>query len=106
VCALVEFSEGALVQTIEKNRLECCWALWKVQNEAIPTVTPDWQTEKRKGLELGVKSVNVQKWAQCSQESIWDLGGGTGRWGRKSRRKSEMCRENDKEGSGWKRQSH
>jgi hypothetical protein len=55
-------------------RMECAWALWKKQNEAFPTVPPAGQTDKWKVLKARVKAENVPKWAQPSQESIWESG--------------------------------
>jgi hypothetical protein len=64
VSALDEFSDGAwhAIKSKKNVRLECFWALWKVQNKAIPTVPPDGQTDKWKALEPCVKAANVQKY--------------------------------------------
>jgi hypothetical protein len=59
----------------KKIRLGCFWALWKVLNKAIPTVPPQGQRDEWKALKLSVKAANVPKWAQHSQESIWESGG-------------------------------
>jgi hypothetical protein len=45
------------------------WALRKVQNETIPTVVPQGQTEEWKALKLSVKAANVPQWAQGSQQN-------------------------------------
>jgi hypothetical protein len=73
-----------------------------VQNEAIPTVTPEGQTEKGKALTPRVKAANgPAKWAKRSQESIWESGGEAGDGAGKRVVECEMCTENDKEGRGW-----
>jgi hypothetical protein len=93
-------------QYVKVVRLECFWALWKKQNEEFPTVPPAGQTDKWKVLKPHVKAANVLKWAQRSQESIWESGGevrdGAGK--RTRVMECEMCTENDKEGRGWERQ--
>jgi hypothetical protein len=62
----------------EKNvSLECFWELWKVQNEEFPKVPPEGQMDKWKALKPGVKA--APKWAQRSQESIWESGREVGR---------------------------
>jgi hypothetical protein len=83
----------------------CFWALWKVQNEAIPTVPPGGQTQEWKALKLSVKAANVPQWPQSSQENIWLLGDAMGDGAEKQAMKCEMCTESDKEGSGLERQS-
>jgi hypothetical protein len=80
------------------------WHHGKVQNEAIPTVPLDGQTEEWKALKLGVEAANGPKWAQRNQGSIWELGGGVGDGAGKRVMKCEMCTENDKVGRGWERQ--
>jgi hypothetical protein len=55
-------------------RLESSCALWKEQNKAFPTVPPSGQPDKRKALKPRVKAKNVPKWAQSSQENIWESG--------------------------------
>jgi hypothetical protein len=86
-------------------RMECFCALWKVQNEATPTVPPEGQTEEWMALKPSVKAASVHKWALSSQESIWESGGGeVGDGAGKQVMKCEMCTEND-EGSGCERQS-
>jgi hypothetical protein len=85
-------------------RLECSWARLKEQNEAFPTVPPSGQTDKWKALKPCVKAENVPKWAQCSQESIWESGWEVRDGAGKRLIECEMCTENDKEGRGWKRQ--
>jgi hypothetical protein len=62
-------------QKVKVVRLERFWALWKEPNEAFPTVPPAGQTNKWKVLKALVKAANVPKWAQRSQESIWESGG-------------------------------
>jgi hypothetical protein len=81
-------------------RWECSWALWKEQNEAFSTVPPAGQMDKWKALKPRVTAENVPKWAQRSQESIWEVRDGAG----KRVMECEMCTENDKEGRGWERQ--
>jgi hypothetical protein len=85
-------------------RLECSWALWKEQNEVFPTVPPAGQTDKGKALKPLVKAVNVPKWAQRSQESIWETGGEVRDGAGKRVMECEMCTGNDKGGRGWERQ--
>jgi hypothetical protein len=65
-------------QKVKNVRLECFWALWKVQNEAIPTVPPEGQTEGWKAFKPHAKAANVPQWAQRSRESIWELRGEMG----------------------------
>jgi hypothetical protein len=84
-------------------RLECSWAVWKEQNEAFPTVPPAGQTDKWKVLKARVKAENVPKWAQRSQESIWESGWEVKDGAGKRVMECEMCTENDKEGRGWER---
>jgi hypothetical protein len=55
-------------------RLECSWALWKEENEALPTVPSSGQTYKWKALKPRVKAENVPRCAQRRQESIWESG--------------------------------
>jgi hypothetical protein len=64
---------------------------------------PDGQTDKWKALKHRVKAANVPKWAQSSQESIWESGGEVRHGVGKQVMECEMCTEND-EGSGWERQ--
>jgi hypothetical protein len=85
-------------------RLECSWALWKEQNEVIPTVHPAGQTDKWKVLKPRSKAANVPKWAQCCQKSMWESGGEVRDGAGKRDMECEMCTENDKEGRGWERQ--
>jgi hypothetical protein len=47
-----------------------------------------------------VKAANVPKWAQRSQESIWESGGEVGDGAGKGVMECEMCTEDDKEGLG------
>jgi hypothetical protein len=89
---------------VENVGLECFWALWKVENEAIPTIPQEGQTETWKALKPRVKAANVPKWAQRSQESIWESGGKVGDGARKRVMQCEVCTEIDKEGRGWERQ--
>jgi hypothetical protein len=76
--------------------MECSWALWKEQNEAFPTVLPAGQTDKWKALKPRVKAVNVPKWEQRSQESIWESGWEVRDGAGKRVMKCEMCTENGK----------
>jgi hypothetical protein len=76
-------------------------ALRKIQNEAIPTIPPEGQTEKWKALKPCVKAANVPKRAQHSQESIWESGGEVGDGAGKRVMTCEMCTEIGKEGRGW-----
>jgi hypothetical protein len=62
------------------------------------------QTDKWKALKPRVKAVNVPKWAQRSQESIWEYGGEVRDGAGKRVMECEMCTEKNKEGRGWKRQ--
>jgi hypothetical protein len=81
-------------------RLECSWALWKEWSEAFPTVPPAGQTDKWKVLKARVKAENVPKWAQRSQESIWESGWEIRYGAGKRVMECDVCTENDKEGSG------
>jgi hypothetical protein len=54
----------------KKSDWSVFWALWKVQNKAIPTVPPEGKTEEWKALNPRVKAANVPNWAQQNQESI------------------------------------
>jgi hypothetical protein len=72
-------------------------------NETFPTVPPAGQTDKWKVLEARVKAENVPKWAQPSQESIWESGWEVRDGAGKRVMECEMCTENDKEGRGWER---
>jgi hypothetical protein len=67
-------------------------------------VPSEEQTDKWKALEPRVKAANVPKWAQRSQESIWESGGEMGDVAGKRVMECEMCTTNDKEGRGWERQ--
>jgi hypothetical protein len=87
-----------------KVRLECFWTLWKVQNEAIPTVPSEGQTDKWKALKPRAKAANVPIWAQRIQESIQKSGGEVEDGAGKRVMEYEMCTENDKEGRGWGKQ--
>jgi hypothetical protein len=82
----------------------CFGALWKVQNEAFPTVPPAGQTDKWKALKLRVKAVNAPKWAQHSQASKWESGGEVRDGAGKRVMGCEMCTDLDMEGRGWERQ--
>jgi hypothetical protein len=79
-------------------------AFWKEQNEAFPTVLPAGQTDKWKALKPRVEAVNVPKWAQGSQESIWESGWEVRDGAGKRVMECEMCTENDKDGRSWERQ--
>jgi hypothetical protein len=81
---------------VQKFRLECIWAFWKGQNEAIPTVPTKEQTEWWKALKPRVKAANVPKWAQRSLESIWESGAEVGDGAGKRVMKCEMCTENSR----------
>jgi hypothetical protein len=74
-------------------RLECFWALRKVQHEAIPTVPSEGQADKCKALKPRNKAANVPKWAQRSQESICESGGEVGDGAGKRVMECEMCTE-------------
>jgi hypothetical protein len=80
VSASYEFSGGALdaFKKLEMSDWSAFWTLWKVQNEAIPTVFSEGQTEKWTALKPCAKAANVPKWAQRSQESIRESGGEVG----------------------------
>jgi hypothetical protein len=67
-------------------------------------VPPEELREKWKALKPRVKAANVPKWAQRSQESIWESGEEVGDGAGKQEMEGEMCTENDKEGRGWERQ--
>jgi hypothetical protein len=98
------YTEQDMQQYGKVVRLECSWALWQEQNEAFPTVPPSGQTDKWKALKPRVKAVNVPKWAQPSQENIWESGWEVRDGAGKRVMECEMCTENDKEGRGWERQ--
>jgi hypothetical protein len=72
----------------------------------FPTVLPAGQTDKSKALKPRAKAAHVPKWAQCSQESIWESGGKVRDGAGKPVMECEMCTESDKEGRGWERQWH
>jgi hypothetical protein len=91
-------------QYVKVVRFERSWALWKEQNEAFPMVPPAEQTDKWKALKPRVKAENVPKWAQHSQESIWESGWEVRDGAGKRVMECEMCTANDKEGRGWERQ--
>jgi hypothetical protein len=55
-------------------------------------------------LKARVKAENMPKWAQPSQESIWESGWEVRDGAGKRVMECEMCTENDKEGRGWERQ--
>jgi hypothetical protein len=64
-----------------------------VQNEATPTVPPEEQTEKWKALKPRIKAVNVSKYEQRGQESIWEAEGEVGDWaGKRVRCAQKMTR--------------
>jgi hypothetical protein len=83
---------------------ERSWAPYKEYNEAFPTVPPAGQTDKWKALKPGAKATNVPKWAQCSQENMWESGGEVRDGAGKRLMECEMCTGNDKEGRGRERQ--
>jgi hypothetical protein len=62
---------------------------------------------RRGGRHSNPKAAYMPKWAQRerSQEIMWESGGKVGDEAGKRVMKCEMCTENDKEGSGWERQS-
>jgi hypothetical protein len=63
---------------VKTVRLECFRALWKVQNEVIPTV-PRRANRVVEGIQTPrVKATTVPKCAQLSQEKIWESGGEEG----------------------------
>jgi hypothetical protein len=68
-----------------------------VQNKAIPTVSPEVQTEELKAL--GVKAANLPKWAR-TQKGTRELEGAMGDGAGKREMKCDMCTENDEEGNG------
>jgi hypothetical protein len=78
--------------------------VWKIQNKVIRTVPPEGQTDKWKALKPHVKAANVPKWAQRSQEGIWEFGGEMGDGAGNRVMKCEIWTENE-EGSGCERQS-
>jgi hypothetical protein len=55
-------------------------------------------------LKARVKAENVPKWAQPSQENIWESGWEVRDGAGERVMECEMCTENDKEGRGWERQ--
>jgi hypothetical protein len=75
------YTEHDRQQKVKVVRLERSWELWKEQNEAFPTVPPAGQTDKLKALKPHVKAVNVPKWAQRSQESMYYIWEYMGIWG-------------------------
>jgi hypothetical protein len=91
---------------VKNVRLEYFWALWKVQNVAIPAAgaPPEGPPEKWKAIKPRFKAANVPKWAQRSQDSIWESWGEVGDGAGKRVMECEMCTENDKEGRGLRRQ--
>jgi hypothetical protein len=64
-----------------------------VQNKEIPTVPPEGQTDKCKALKPRVKAANVPKWAQHSQESMWESGGKVGDGAGKGVMECKICTE-------------
>jgi hypothetical protein len=105
VHALDEFSDAARdTMKSKKCQIGVFWALWKAQNKAIPTVSPEWQTDKWKALKPCAKAANVPKWAPHSQEGIWESGGEVADGAGKRVMECEMCTEDDKERRGWERQ--
>jgi hypothetical protein len=63
-------------------------------------VPPEKQTNKWKVLKPRAKAANVPKWAQRSQESIWESGGEVGDGAGKRVMECELYTENDREGRG------
>jgi hypothetical protein len=57
---------GSLESTEQGNSDSCS------TSTAVP---PQGQRDEWKALKLSVKAANVPKWAQHSQESIWESGG-------------------------------
>jgi hypothetical protein len=68
--------------------------------QRVATVPPAGQTDKWKVLKARVKAENVPKWAQPSQESVWESGWEVRDGAGKRVMECEMCTENDKEGRG------
>jgi hypothetical protein len=66
----------------------------------FPAVPPAGQTDKWKALKPHVKAVNVPKWAQRSQESIWESGGEVRDGAGKRVMECEMCTEKRQGGKG------
>jgi hypothetical protein len=62
---------------VQSVRLERLWALRnvRIQNEAIPTVPPEGQTEEWKALKPCVKAANVKKWHNSVRTACRNLGG-------------------------------
>jgi hypothetical protein len=70
---MLEFPELARVtmqQKVKNFRLECFWALWKVQNKASPTVPPEGQTKEWKALKRSATAASEPQWVKRRQESI------------------------------------
>jgi hypothetical protein len=53
-------------------KFECFWALWELENEEILKVSPEGHMEEWKALQPIAQAAYVPKWAQRSQESIWE----------------------------------
>jgi hypothetical protein len=63
------------MQTKSRNlELECFWALWKVQSEAISTIPPEGQTEEWKAL----KPVSRQQMCQNGHKAVGKAYGNLG----------------------------
>jgi hypothetical protein len=60
--------------------------------------------DKWRALKPRVKAANVPKWAQRSQESIWESGEEVRDGAGTQVMEREMCTAIDKEGRGWERQ--
>jgi hypothetical protein len=80
-----------------KYQIGVLWALWKLQNVAIPTV-PAEQTEMWKALIHRFKAANVPKWAKRRQESIWESEGGV-RCAQKMTRREGAGKESGSKGA-------
>jgi hypothetical protein len=80
-----------------KYKMSDWGAFGKVQKKAIPTVSPERQTDKCKALKPRVKAANVPKCSQGSQVSIWESGGKVGDGAGQRVMECEMRTENDKE---------
>jgi hypothetical protein len=104
VRALDKFVYSAHARIWESSQIGVFLGFWKEWNETFPTVPPAGQTDKWKVLKARVKAENVPKWAQPSQESMWESGWEVRDGAGKRVMECEMCTENDKQGRGWERQ--
>jgi hypothetical protein len=60
----------------------CFCAVRKVQNQVTQMVLSGGQTEDWKALKPRVKAAKMPNWAK--RKSMWEMGVGSGRWGRKA----------------------